>query len=181
MEKKSFIEIGLKHKVIALCFAVLLVIVGLFALFNMPRNEFPEFTVRQGLVIGYYPGANAKEVEAQLTKKVEEYLFSFKEVDKSRTYSYSKDGMMYIYVEINENVGKLETEDFWNKIKNGTLVLQRQLPEGVLGILVNSDFGSTSAVLLAVQSKERSYKELEHYVKSIQDEIRKIPVLSKIS
>jgi multidrug efflux pump subunit AcrB len=181
MEKKSFIEIGLKHKVIALCFAVLLVIVGLFALFNMPRNEFPEFTVRQGLVIGYYPGANAKEVEAQLTKKVEEYLFSFKEVDKSRTYSYSKDGMMYIYVEINENVGKLETEDFWNKIKNGTLVLQRQLPEGVLGILVNSDFGSTSAVLLAVQSKDRSYKELQNYVKSIQDEIRKIPMLSKIS
>ncbi|WP_426671252.1 efflux RND transporter permease subunit [Mucilaginibacter sp. McL0603] len=181
MEKESFIEVGLKNKVIALCFAVLLIIAGLYALFNMARNEFPEFTVRQGLIIGYYPGANSKEVEQQLTKKVEEYLFGFKEVDKSRTYSYSKDGMMYIYVEINENVGKLETEDFWNKIKHGTLLLQHQLPEGVLGIVVNSDFGNTSAVVLAVQSKDRSYKELEIYVKSIQDQIRKIPVLSKIS
>jgi multidrug efflux pump subunit AcrB len=181
MEKKSFIEIGLKHKIIPLCFALLLVIIGIVALLNMPRNEFPEFTVRQGLIIGYYPGASSKDVEVQLTKKVEEYLFSFKEVDKSRTYSYSKDGMMYIYVEINENVGKLETEDFWNKLKNGALVLQHQLPEGVQGIVVNSDFGSTSAVLLAVQSKDRSYKELENYVRSIQDEIRKIPSLSKIS
>lgn len=181
MEKKSIIEIALKHKQIALCLAGVLVIFGLYALFNMSRNEFPEFTVRQGLVIGYYPGASSKQVEEQLTNKVEEYLFSFKEVDKSKTYSYSKDGMMYIYVEITEKPDKNETEAFWSKLKHGMLLLQRQLPEGVLGVMVNSDFGSTSAVLLAVESKDRPYKELETYVKSLENEIRKIPSLSKIS
>jgi multidrug efflux pump subunit AcrB len=180
-EKKSLIEIALKHKQIALCLAGVLVVLGLYALFNMSRNEFPEFTIRQGLVIGYYPGANPAEVEEQLTKKVEEYLFSFKEVNKSKTYSYSRDGMMYIYVEITDEPNGVETENFWNKLKHGMLLLQRQLPDGVLGVLVNSDFGSTSAVLLAVESKDRSYKELEAYVKNIENEIRKIPALAKIS
>lgn len=181
MEKKSIIEIALRHKQIALCLAGVLVVFGLYALFNMSRNEFPEFTVRQGLVIGYYPGASSKQVEEQLTNKVEEYLFSFKEVDKTKTYSYSKDGMMYIYVEITEKPDKVETEAFWSKLKHGMLLLQRQLPEGVLGVLVNSDFGSTSAVLLVVESKDRPYKELETYVKTLENEIRKIPSLSKIS
>jgi len=181
MEKKSIIELALKHRQISLSIAGLLVVFGLYALFNMSRNEFPEFTVRQGLVIGYYPGASSKQVEEQLTDKVEEYLFSFQEVDKSKTYSFSKDGMMYIYVEITEKPNKVETEAFWSKLKHGMLLLQRQLPDGVLGILVNSDFGSTSAVLLAVESKDRPYKELEKYVKSLESEIRKIPSLSKIS
>ena len=132
MEKKSFIEIALKHKQIALCMAGLLVILGVYALFNMSRNEFPEFTVRTGLIIGYYPGASSAQVEEQLTKKVEDYLFSFQEVDKTKTYSYSKDGMMYIYLEVSEKPNKVETEAFWNKLKNGILILQRtQLPDGV--------------------------------------------------
>lgn len=181
MEKKSIIELALKHRQISLCIAGLLVVFGLYALFNMSRNEFPEFTVRQGLVIGYYPGASSKQVEEQLTDKVEEYLFSFQEVDKTKTYSFSKDGMMYIYVEITEKPNAVETEAFWSKLKHGMLLLQRQLPDGVLGVLVNSDFGSTSAVLLAVESKDRPYKELEEYVKSLENEIRKIPSLSKIS
>lgn len=181
MEKKSLIEIALRHKQIALCMAGILIVIGVYALFNMSRNEFPEFTVRQGLVIGYYPGASSAQVEEQLTKKVEDYLFSFQEIDKTKTYSYSKDGMMYIYVEVSEKPNKVETEAFWSKLKHGMLLLQRQLPDGVLGVLVNSDFGSTSAVLLAVESKDRPYKELEKYVKSLNDEIRKIPSLAKIS
>lgn len=181
MKKKSLIELALKHKQISLCIAAVLVIFGGYALFNMSRNEFPEFTVRTGLIVGYYPGASSKEVEEQLTDKVEQYLFSFQEVDKSKTYSYSKDGMMYIYVDVTEKPNKLETEAFWSKLKSGMLLLQRQLPDGVLGVLVNSDFGSTSAVLLAVESKDRPYKELEKYVKSLENEIRKIPSLSKIS
>ena len=70
MEKKSLIETALRHKQIALCLAGVLVVLGLYALFNMSRNEFPEFTIRQGLVIGYYPGANSAEVEEQLTKRL---------------------------------------------------------------------------------------------------------------
>jgi len=181
MKKKSVIELAIEHKQIVLSIITLLVIMGIYAFFNMPRNEFPEFTIREGLITGYYPGATSKEVDEQLTKKVEAYLFSFEEVDKTKTYSYSKDGLMFIYVEVTEKPGKLQTATFWNRLKHGIIQLQEQLPAGVKGIVVNSDFGNTSAVLLSVESKTRPYKDLEKYVRSIEDEIRKIPDLSKIS
>lgn len=178
---KNLIDWAMDHKTVPLSVAFVLVIFGFYALFNMPRNEFPEFTVRQGLLIGFYPGANAQQVEEQLTAKVEEYLFNFSEVDKSKTYSYSRDGMMYIFVEVGGKVKDSDTKAFWNKLKNGVLILQANLPKEVRGIIVNSDFGSTSAMLLSVESKSRPYHDLLKHVEEIEDKLRRIKEVSKIS
>ncbi|WP_332368702.1 efflux RND transporter permease subunit [Spirosoma telluris] len=47
-------------------------------------------------------------------------------------------------------------------------------------MIANDDFGDTSAVLLTVQSTERTYKELERDVKLIETELRKIKTVSKV-
>jgi len=63
--KIGFIEAAMKYRNIVFSIAVLLLIFGAWALKEMPRNEFPEFTIRQGLVVGVYPGATSQEVEEQ--------------------------------------------------------------------------------------------------------------------
>lgn len=182
MKKKGqFIEWAMQHHVVPLTIAAVFFLVGLLALFNMPRNEFPDFTIRQGVIIGYYPGASSLQVEQQMTKPVEEYLFSNNEINKKKTYSYSRDGMMYVFVELSEKVNGVESKAFWNKIKNGMLILQQQMPKEVAGFYVNSDFGSTSALLLAVESATRSYKDLQHSVEAIEADLRHIPDVAKIS
>ena len=178
----SMIEWAMKNKAFPLALAFIFVVIGLLGLFNMPRNEFPEFTIRQGVVIGVYPGANSQEVEEQLTAKVEKFLFSYNEVDKEKTYSYSREGEMYIYVEVADRIGHHETEQFWNKLKNDLLIFQqRSVPPGVKGIIVNSDFGSTAAMILAVESKNRPYKDLQKHVEEIEDQLRQVEGMAKIS
>ncbi|MGI4864350.1 MAG: efflux RND transporter permease subunit [Janthinobacterium lividum] len=180
--KPTLIESAMRHKTVVMAVVFALMAFGVYGLFNMPRNEFPNFTIRQGLVIGVYPGASARQVEEQLTTKVEQYLFSFEEVDKTKTYSYSRDGIAYIYVEVNKTVDRNGTAEFWNKLKNGILIFQQtSLPRDVQGVIVNSDFGSTSAVLLAVESKTRPYKDLKKYVTTIENDLRQLSALSKIS
>lgn len=65
----------MKYRNIVFTLAALLLLIGAWALKEMPRNEFPEFTIRQGLVVGIYPGATSAEVEEQLTREVENYIF----------------------------------------------------------------------------------------------------------
>ena len=89
-KKTGYIGWAMRYHNIVLILVGIFVIYGVYALFNMPRNEFPNFTIRQGLVIGVYPGATSSEVEEQLTKQVENYIFGFKEVKKAKTYSQSK-------------------------------------------------------------------------------------------
>lgn len=119
MTTKNFniIELAMKHKQIAIIITSIFVLFGVFALWVMPRNEFPEFTIRQGLIIGVYPGATSAQVEEQLTTKVESFLYGFEEVNREKTYSISKEGMLIVFVEVNNNVK--DPDAFWDKIKFG--------------------------------------------------------------
>jgi multidrug efflux pump subunit AcrB/outer membrane protein TolC len=165
------------HRIVILL-TVILMITGVYALIYMPRDEYPQFTIRQGVIVGVFPGATSAEVEDQLTRVVENYIFSYKEVKKEKTYSLSREGIMYIFVELNDNVNN--ADQFWSKMKHGLNELKMTLPSGVLALFANSDFGDTSAILITLSSDTRSYKELEEQVKSLEAECRKIPQTSKI-
>ena len=163
MNKKiDIVESAMRHRQIVFLIAALLVLFGAYALFNMPKQEFPKFTIRQGLVIGVYPGATSSEVEAQLTTAVERYLFSYKEIKKEKTYSQSKDGMMIVFVELNDDVKN--TDEFWSKLKHGLSNFKAQLPTGVLALIADNDFGDTSALLITLESDNKSYRQLETYL-----------------
>ena len=120
----------------------------------------------------------SEEVEAQLTTTVENYIFGYSEVKKAKTYSQSKEGMMYIFVELNDDVKN--ADQFWSKLKHGLSELKSTLPTGVLALIANSDFGDTSALLITLSSDTKSYKELEKELKKLESECRKIPASSKI-
>lgn len=176
--KMNFIEAAMKYWQIVLAFVLLMMILGIFGLKSMPRREYPEFTVRQGIVVGVYPGATSLEVEEQLTEKVENYIFGYEEVNKAKTHSYSKEGQMIIFVELNSNVH--DADRFWSKLRHGLDELKMQLPVGVLALIGNNDFGDTSALLITMSSDKKSYRELEDVMKKLEANIRKISSVSKI-
>ncbi|HCE55089.1 MAG: efflux RND transporter permease subunit [Lutibacter sp.] len=178
MKKINILESAMKHYQIIVSMVVVMMVLGIFGILNMPRNEFPEFTIRQGIVVGIYPGATSMEVEEQLTTKVEDYLFGYEEVKKAKTYSHSKEGMMIVYVELNDNVKN--ADKFWSKLRLGLKELKMELPSGVVALIGSNDFGDTAALLITMSSEKKSYRELEVTLDDLKDEIRKISSVSKI-
>ena len=177
-KKIGFIEAAMRNRNIVIIIAVLFMLIGIVALQKMARNEFPKFTIRQGVVVGVYPGATSAEVESQLARVIENYTFGYTEVKKAKTYSQSKEGIMYLFVELNDDVKN--ADEFWSKYKHGLSELKSTLPTGVLALIANSDFGDTSALLITLSSNTKSYKELEQELKKLEAECRKIPATSKI-
>jgi multidrug efflux pump subunit AcrB len=82
----------------------LLTAFGIVALRQMNKDEFPQFTIRQGVIAAIYPGATAQEVEEQVTIALENYLNGFEFIDKENTYSVSEDGVAYVYVMLRNSV-----------------------------------------------------------------------------
>ena len=175
---RGLIEGAMRNRNIVIIITAVFMLIGIVALKKMPRNEFPQFTIRQGVIVGVYPGATSAEVEAQLTRVVENYIFGYQEVRKEKTYSQSKEGIMYIFVELNDNVKN--SDQFWSKLKHGLSELKMNLPTGVLALIANSDFGDTSALLITLSSDAKSYKQIEEQLKKLEAECRKIPATSKI-
>ncbi|WP_332368701.1 efflux RND transporter permease subunit [Spirosoma telluris] len=124
--RMNLIDWAMTYRQIPILLTCLLVLFGSFALWKMPRNEFPEFTIRQGVIVGVYPGATSRQVEEQLATKVESFLYGFKEVNREKTYSISKEGMLIVFVDVNNDVK--DPDAFWDKIKFGLNQLKMQLP-----------------------------------------------------
>ncbi len=176
--KRTLIEIILHYKQPVIVATGVLVLIGIIALTQMPRDEFPQFEIRQGLIIGVFPGATSEQVEEQLTKKVENYLFQYEAVNKNKTHSVSKENLMVIYVEVQKK--EKDPKAFWAKLQHGLNEFKEQLPSGVISLTANDDFGNTSAILLAVESETKTYKELEKYIEKFEDDVRKIPATSRV-
>lgn len=175
----NFVKSSLKYPQVTLTVLLLVFAVGVNSLLNMPRREDPKITIRQGLVIAYYPGANSAQVEDQVTKKLEEYLFQFEEIMKAKTFSTTQDGMVVVNVELEENV--MNPDVFWSKLRHQLLLAKAvDFPKGVRGPIVNSDFGDTEALVIGIESANASYAQLKEYTKKLEDNLRTVKAVSKI-
>ena len=155
-----------------------LFVFGIYALARIPKQEFPEYTIRQGVVVGIYPGATAEEVEEQLAKPLEQFLMTYKEVKRAKTTSTSQNGMCYVMVELNDDVN--DKDEVWSKVKHGLAAFKMQLPAGVAAVVTNDDFGDTSALLITLESDTRSYRELKGYMDDLSDRLRRIESVSNL-
>lgn len=175
----NFVKSSLKYPQVTLSVLLLVFAVGVYSLLNMPRREDPKITVRQGLVLAYFPGANSAQVEDQVTKKLEQYLFQFEEIRKDKTYSTSQDGMVVVNVELGENVKNPDV--FWSKLRHQLLVAKQvDFPKGVRGPIVNSDFGDTEALVIGIESNKATYAQLKDYTQKLEDNLRTVKSVSKI-
>ena len=176
--KQGIIEAAMRYRQIVFLIVGILVIFGIYALKVMPKQEFPEFTIREGLVIAVYPGATSTEVEEQLAQPLENFIFTYKEVNKEKTFSQCKDGVIIINVKLNDNIR--DKDAFWSKFKHGLSQFKPQRPAGVLALQVNEDFGDTSSFLITLESEDKTYRQLEDYLESLEDRLRKINAISNL-
>jgi multidrug efflux pump subunit AcrB len=173
------VRAALRYPQVTLVLSGMLFVGGLYTLFTMPRREDPKITIRTGIVAAVYPGATVGEVEDQVTRKIEERLFRFEEVRREKTFSTSRNGMVIINVELNKSVK--DPDEFWSKLRLDMAQLKATgLPAGVLGPMVDSDFGDTVAVLIAVHGGHYGPRELKDYAQTVETGLRTIPAVSKI-
>ena len=176
--KMKWLKWPLEHYPISLLIIGIFFVLGIFGMYEMPKDEFPHAIIRQGVVVAVYPGATTEEVELQVARPLERYLFTYGEVNRVKTTTTSQNGMCIVMVKLNDDVNN--KDEVWSKIKHGLNGFKSQLPSGVLAIVVNDDFGNTSALLIAIESDQRSYRELKEYSDELSDRLRRIPSVANV-
>ena len=178
MKQMNWLKWPLEHYSITLLIVAILFGMGIYGMYVMPKDEFPHATIRQGVVVAVYPGATSEEVEQQVARPLERYLFTYGEVNRIKTTTTSQNGMCIVMVKLNDEVNN--KDEVWSKIKHGLNTFKASLPAGVLALVVNDDFGNTSALLIAIESSQRSYRELKEYSDNLSDRLRRIPSVANV-
>jgi len=122
---KPIVRFSLKQTVFLNVVFVILVIIGLFAVFNIPLENMP--TVDMGRVFIYTPyfGASAEDVEQLVTIKIEDALDDLEEVEFIQSRSFRN--FSSVDVKFNDDV---DYKDLYDELRFRTLNIKDELPSG---------------------------------------------------
>lgn len=170
---------SIKNKVISWMFVLLMLIGGGISFTGLGQLEFPEFTIKNALVITAYPGASAMQVEEEVTLVLEDAIQNMAQV--KHITSINNAGISQIEVEMQDAYGAAELPQIWDELRKKINDSRGQLPPGVAPSLVIDDFADVYGVLMNIQGAGYSYRELDNYASLVQRELSLIDGVKKVS
>jgi multidrug efflux pump subunit AcrB len=146
-------------------------LLGVFAVIVTPREEEPQIVVPMIDVMVGYPGASSKEVEARVTRPMEQLLWEIKGVEY--VYSIAKPGSNLTIVRfyVGENM-----EDSIVKVYNKLMSHYDIIPSGVSQPLVKPrSIDDVPILTLALWSRDSRYSgyELRRIAAELSSELKK--------
>lgn len=129
---------------------------GLFSLMNLAVDQYPEIEIPQISVITFYPGANAADIETNITRILEDNLNTVSNLKKLT--SKSQDNVSMIIVEF--EYGSDLTEGA-NEIRDVVSRSQSQLPDDIDYPTIFKFSTSMIPVIMLAVTADESYPALK--------------------
>jgi len=181
----SLPRFAIKRSAIVIAATVLASVWGIAAFISAPRREDPEFKIRVCVILTQWPGAAAEKIEQLITDPIEKAVDGLDEVDK--VSSVNRVGLSTVFVNVDEGIDDVDA--VWDKVRAKVDTVAPGLPEGAGTPWVDTEYGDTSAMVIAVYQKpmpgkdriERPYtpRELELIAERVKDELKMMPAVSR--
>ena len=175
---KNITKFFLNNRVFSWLILILFLIGGTLAYVQMGKLEDAPFTIKQAVVTTSYPGASAREVQEQVTDKLEEAIQSLGELYYLK--SDNRAGMSKITVYVKKEIRANEMQQLWDKLRRKVNDVQSQLPEGAGPSVVNDDFGDVLGVFYGLSSPTHSYRDMDKQSKMIKDHLLSIKDVARV-
>ncbi len=85
----SISKFSIEQPVFVNLFMVLIIIAGLFAFNSISKEEFPEISLNAVSITTIYPGVSPEEIEALITKPIEEEVSDIDDIDNNNRRAYA--------------------------------------------------------------------------------------------
>ncbi|MBQ4377275.1 MAG: efflux RND transporter permease subunit [Bacteroidales bacterium] len=156
---------------------VAVIILGLFSLTRLPIDQFPEMDPPYVTVMTTYSGANASEIETNITKIIENSL-------------NSTDGLKNITSQSKDNISIVTLEFEWgsnideslNDIRSYVDLVYNNLPEGVSRPMILKLNSSAMPIMMYGFTADESYPGLDKIIEdNITNELNRIDGIGNIT
>jgi multidrug efflux pump len=142
---------------------------GITSFILLPRTEDPEFDSTESRIITLYPGVEAREVETQVTRRLEDSIDELEGIRTIESTSYA--GLSLIKIRISDDATPTNVvEDIREKVRDST----KDLPPGVkepIVIVLNTAFIPVSIVSLTGPA---DYRLLEDWSETLRKELAQL-------
>ena len=170
MKGPNLSEWAITHRSMVLYLMIVLMVGGALAFFKLGRAEDPDFTFKVMVVRTLWPGATAREVETELTERIEKKLQETPYLDVLK--SASRAGESLIFIQLKDFTPKQDVPESWRQLRKKLDDIHHQLPAGVQGPYPNDEFGDVYVNIYALTGAGYDYAELRRVAVRIQRALR---------
>ena len=128
---------------------------GLFSLMNLAVDQYPEIEIPQISVITMYPGANAADIETNITRVLEDNLNTVSNLKKLTSKSQDNVSMITVEFEYGSDLNEGA-----NEIRDVVSRVQSQLPDDIDYPTIFKFSTSMIPVMMIAVTAEESYPAL---------------------
>ena len=166
----------IKSKLSILLF-VAFMLLGLFSIYLIPREEEPQIDVPMADIMVGYPGATPREVESSIMQPLEKVVSNVKGVEHVYSTSMNDMGMLTVQFYVGEDV-----ERSLVKLYNEIMKNMDRMPQGATMPLVKSRaIDDVPALAFTLWSEEMGDYQLRQVAEVVGDEIKKIPDVAQVN
>lgn len=154
-EVQNTARYSVEHRAVSWMLLLLTLAFGIWGYQNMPKQRDPTIPVRVALAVTAWPGADAREIEQQVTRMVEQAIAGNPHIHPPATTqfgirSWSLPGISLVQVNLDESVQQPEEE--FSDIELRLNAIETNLPKGAGPVQWHSGVGETSALMLTIAS-----------------------------
>jgi multidrug efflux pump len=171
-------EWALRHRPFVLFVVLVCALVGVLSYERLGQSEDPPFTFKVMVVRTNWPGASARDIEQQVTDKIERKLQEVPNVDFVR--SYSKPGESLVFFAIKDSAPAAQVPETWYQVRKKIGDIRNTLPTGIQGPFFNDEFGDTYTNIYAIVGDGFGYRDLKEFGDRIRAELLHVPGVAKV-
>ncbi len=168
----------LRHRALVGYFMLAIAVMGIVAYGHLGQAEDPPFTFKVMVVRTLWPGASAREVEQQLTDKIEKKLQETPWID--RVSSYSRPGESTVMFFASDATPKREVPEVFYQVRKKIGDIRQTLPAGVQGPFFNDEFGDVFGNLYAITGDGMTPAQLKDVAEDVRDQLLRIKYVGKV-
>ncbi len=167
--------IALRNNRTTIVLMLVILLAGFQSYLNMPRAYDPGFIIRAAQVITYFPGASPERVEQLVSDKIEKVVQEIPELDF--VTSESRTGVSIVMVNIKDSYKDMRP--IWDNLRRKIDDVEG-LPDGIIGPVVNDEFGDVFGIVMTLTGEGYSYAELKDIADDTRDQFLYLEDAAKV-
>jgi multidrug efflux pump subunit AcrB len=170
----KLLEGAIKNKKITIFFVVVVVLMGLYSYYVVPKQEAPDLSAPYAIMTTIYPGASQVDVEKRVTKKIEDEVSKIEGYEYAETYSSNNVSVVVLKMKYGT-----DPDEAWKDLRIKMDDLQSDLPSECYDIELNTDVVETAGMIISLTGENYSYEELAYYADEITKDLSEVDGISK--
>jgi multidrug efflux pump len=171
-------EWALKHRAIVLFMLIIVAVAGVFSFKKLGQLEDPNFSVPSMTAMVIWPGATAQQMQDQVLNRMEK---KFEQIDNfEKVVTFARQGYGGMTLTVRGGTSKDDQREAWYQARKKLNDLRFEMPEGVVGPIVNDEYGDVYGLMYAVKGDGFNHADLTDAAEDIKRSMLKVPMVKKV-